>query len=193
MELKLKPLLMQSLESGSVAFIMITMWYCPLLGILREKISTQRTAITAAGSAAFCGIENILLLSSTSSAVGRLVFLVRDRRLHFLEGHTRTQRACEVRQCVCVKCSCCFCFLLLIYSQRRPTSLPLSLFMSFCCVWRRQRFMLDSLTLPLTLSRSLAVSPPLPLLLCCAPLSAVSGITAFQSRFRSNNSMEKEW
>lgn len=48
------------------------------------------------------------------------------------------------------------------------------------------------LPLPLPLSLMLAHSPSVPpsLFLLCAPLSAVSGITAFQSRFRSK---EKEW
>lgn len=40
--LELEPFLMQSLESGSVAFIMITMWYCPLLGILRALTRARR-------------------------------------------------------------------------------------------------------------------------------------------------------
>lgn len=176
--------------------------YAVILPFVGHSSSTQQRSESGQSSAEpqatqhSVKIGNILLLSSTSSSAVALFFLSVDVCISWKDTHAHKEHA----KCVSVCCCCYFCFLLLIYNQRRPHLLPRSLpslllllpALSLCpsAAWRRQRFMLSApFTYPsLTLAHSSSVPPSLFLL--CAPLSAVSGITAFQSRFRSKG---KEW
>lgn len=146
-----------------------------MLGILRALTRDPK-----AGRAAFCKDWEYFIIIIDVVVGGRLVFLVR-RRLHFLEGHTRTQRTCEVRQCVLLL------LLLLSAAYLQPTSTtsfasfpsfsaslaPRSLFMSFCCMTATTIHALGSLHLSLSHACTFFLRPSLSVLAVCSTLCRI--------------------